>query len=538
MNRLAFFYPLVLAGRAGGGGADLAAPAAEAGNEPGGVYRRCGFWTTSPSRAAARCGCGTWLLLLRRAGAAGAGGRVCLALSARRERAPIKESRVYILDNTLSHQANDGFTRDRDRVAAARSASGPSDVQMAVIELTSVPRVVVAFGESREAATQKLQGPGAVLPARLLPGGVPAGQLLLGNSLGEQQHIILLGDNQENQWTEAGHVLPFLKDVEITLPEVTTTSRPNVALTNPSVRRMFVDDRAVAECAVRLYHLGEQKTASLVFRANGKEVARREVSLAGSARIDQRLSPMGDRPRPMALRRGPAGRKAGYACRARTAWSSRSRRSARAGWLLLAQSPFLRVALSPEIMKGRWKTRVLDASELRGDGQTQPEEDVLCVESHFLHSAPARRLVLNYLDGGRGVLLLVDQTTPLVSAFLRELGIESVSEAPQTPAAHFRYVFMEHPIFQPFRSPDFGNLMEIQVQRHRRLAVPIATPLAYSSDGDPLFLEFPRPRGKLFVLSFSLDRTETNWPIHPTFIPFLGSLPGPGPAPAERADGL
>ncbi len=30
--------------------------------------------------------------------------------------APIKESRVYILDNTLSHQANDGFTRDRDRV--------------------------------------------------------------------------------------------------------------------------------------------------------------------------------------------------------------------------------------------------------------------------------------------------------------------------------------------------------------------------------------------------------------------------------------
>src|SRR5437867_3322656 len=26
--------------------------------------------------------------------------------------APIKESRVYVLDNTLSHQANGGFTRD------------------------------------------------------------------------------------------------------------------------------------------------------------------------------------------------------------------------------------------------------------------------------------------------------------------------------------------------------------------------------------------------------------------------------------------
>src|SRR3954449_13344321 len=30
--------------------------------------------------------------------------------------APIKESRVYILDNTLSHQANNGFSRDRERV--------------------------------------------------------------------------------------------------------------------------------------------------------------------------------------------------------------------------------------------------------------------------------------------------------------------------------------------------------------------------------------------------------------------------------------
>src|SRR5205085_12448534 len=29
---------------------------------------------------------------------------------------PIKESRVYVLDNTLSHQANNGFTKDRDRL--------------------------------------------------------------------------------------------------------------------------------------------------------------------------------------------------------------------------------------------------------------------------------------------------------------------------------------------------------------------------------------------------------------------------------------
>src|SRR3954451_2779900 len=30
--------------------------------------------------------------------------------------APIKESRVYVLDNTMSHQANDGFGHDRDHI--------------------------------------------------------------------------------------------------------------------------------------------------------------------------------------------------------------------------------------------------------------------------------------------------------------------------------------------------------------------------------------------------------------------------------------
>src|SRR5262245_52016611 len=32
--------------------------------------------------------------------------------------AVVRESRVYVLDNTLSHQANGGFEQDRDRIVA------------------------------------------------------------------------------------------------------------------------------------------------------------------------------------------------------------------------------------------------------------------------------------------------------------------------------------------------------------------------------------------------------------------------------------
>src|SRR2546422_11091945 len=70
--------------------------------------------------------------------------------------APIKESRVYILDNTLSHQANDGFAHDRDRLVSELGKE-VGNVQMAVIELASTPRVLASFGDDRETAKQRVK---------------------------------------------------------------------------------------------------------------------------------------------------------------------------------------------------------------------------------------------------------------------------------------------------------------------------------------------------------------------------------------------
>src|SRR5262245_38727091 len=52
--------------------------------------------------------------------------------------APIKESRVYLLDNTLSHQANAGFAHDRDRILSELGKDA-ANMQIAVIELASTP---------------------------------------------------------------------------------------------------------------------------------------------------------------------------------------------------------------------------------------------------------------------------------------------------------------------------------------------------------------------------------------------------------------
>ena len=83
------------------------------------------------------------------------------------------------------------------------------------------------------------------------------------------------------------------------------------------------------------------------------------------------------------------------------------------------------------------------------------------------------------------------------------------------------HVFSNHQIFHPFLSSDYGNLLEIQVSKYVQLKGGQAMPLVFSDKGAPLFFQGAKLPGKLFVAAFGLDRSQTSWPVHQTFIPFL-----------------
>src|SRR5262249_43019541 len=190
---------------------------------------------------------------------------------------------------------------------------------------------------------------------------------------------------------------------------------------------------------------------------------------------------------------------------------------------LLAQSAYLRLALSPDIMRGQWVTRVLDPARLEDEVAANQDADVLCLESNYLQSSAARKLVSRYLGNHRGVLLFVNRLTPAIEGCLRELGfeVEGTREAGAEGPEKFQFVFSNHPIFHPFLSPDYGNLMDIKVSQYVRLKSASALPLIFSDHGAGLFFQGTRPSDKLFVAAFGMDRDHTTWPIDQTFIPFL-----------------
>jgi len=435
--------------------------------------------------------------------------------------APIRESRVYILDNTLSHQANDGFLRDRDRVLSELS-KGASDLQMAVIELTAAPRVVVSFGENRETAKQKVKALEPSFQRGSYLAAFRQANSVLGNSLGDQKRIILLGDSQENQWTENASSPPFLRNVQIDLPKPAALALPNLSLSEPRVQRIFLGDKSLVNFTVKLGHRGEAKTANVILRANEQVIFNRTVEL--EKQPETILLQAQWEADPAAWLRGDVtvdGTPDALAGDNRVYFSLAPVIEGKVA--LLAQSPYLRLALSADVMRGEWATRLLDPARLAAELAGSEDADVLVMESNYLQSGDARKLLGRYLANGRGVLLLMNRLTPSISGCLRELGFEAdgTVQTEKSRPERFQFVYSNHPIFHPFLSPDYGSLMDVKVFKYVQIKGNEAMPLVFSEKGAGLFFQGTRFPGKLFLAAFGLDREHTSWPIDQTFIPFL-----------------
>jgi hypothetical protein len=434
---------------------------------------------------------------------------------------PVKESRVYVLDNTLSHQADDGFKRDVERILREVGRAG-RELQVGVIELTAQPRVVAAFGEDAEAATRKLRALQPSFQRGSYLAAFRQANAMLAHALGARKRIVFCSDNQENQWAENLNTPPFLYGVEVELPNAQPAERPNLSLAEPRAQRIFLGDKSLVNFTVKLSHQGPATAAIVGLQVNGQAIFNRPVDLAGQPETILLQAQWEAEP---ALWLGGEATVEGAPDALpgdnRVLFSLPPVREGKVA--LLAQSSYLRVALSPEVMRGHWATRVLEPGQLAAEAAGSDETEVLCLEAAYLQSPDARKLVWRYLTNGRGVILLVNRVGPVVSGALRELGFElfSVPASTKPRAEKFQYVISNHPIFHPFLSPEYGNLMEVEVFNPARLKVNQGIPLVFSESGEGLLFLGTQFPGRLFVVAFGFEREQTTWPLHVTFIPFL-----------------
>lgn len=511
---------------------------------------------------------------------------------------PIQVSRVLLLDNTLSHQADGRFLEAREAARQA-VANASADSQVAVVEIGRTPRVLVDFLDRPAAAAAKL----AALEPGLERGSYLAAfrqaAALLEMSSGPRRTIQLLSDNQENQWTEAEATLPFLGELAVELPELLPMAKANLSVASPEVRRSVQAGLPIVELQVQVARSGEVPAALLVVEANEQEILRRPVLFAspqsttstvrvawpvndsqevrGAVRV-RRLAAVPELPSPLpantpspatpsatapsatasptsppaaadtAKAALPAAEPAAASSTKSAALPAASPAASPAAgpvelavaivaeddalpmddtvWFyepprqegrvaVLARSPYLQAALSPEVMRGRWE------AVLAPIGNRFLSSDVLVVEATQLAVSSHADVVDSFRKTGRGVLVVVDRVTAADQRPLQSLGLELGDEVKTDSPGSFRYLMFEHPMLQPFRARDFGDLLDLRVSRYQQVAASDARVLVFSAAGDPLLLEFDNGAGRMVVTAFGWDRQATNWAIHPSFVPFL-----------------
>jgi hypothetical protein len=419
----------------------------------------------------------------------------------------------------MSARALERFEQSRDRLVQ-ELIEKPSDVQIAVVELTSFPRILMRFGDDPRNTASSVEQLEATHQRGSYLSAFRMANQLLDQSLGAKKSIVLLGDSQQNQWEEGLQSPPFLRGVEVVLPEVDRTSVGNLAVQHPAVRTFYAGDRSVALCSVQVSRFGPRKSAAISFFANGRDLGSQtiefpedadSVMLSAEVEVDRATWFRGE------FR--IVGDADGLAGDDRVRFSLPPLREGQA--VLIADSRYVKTAMSPKVMRGRWRTRAVQAAEEQTI-ELQEEDEVLLVESSQLVHAAVRDVVLDALNSGRGIVMVINHNSPIIQGFMRNLGVEI--ERPESGASRnrgLRYVYHDHPVFQSLRSSDFGNLSDITVRRYHRLAVEGGLPLVFSQAGDPLLVESRPGKGKVLLFAFDLDRDETNWPLHPTFVPLL-----------------
>ena len=111
------------------------------------------------------------------------------------------------------------------------------------------------------------------------------------------------------------------------------------------------------------------------------------------------------------------------------------------------------------------------------------------------------------------------------AALQRSLGEEFSFKVTQGEPAHLALspVDARHPIFRPFGAA-LGNLGRVDFSTTVRLAVAQGQVIARFSDGSPALVEQRIDSGRVILFTSDLNRVWNDFPLHPTFVPFVHEI--------------
>ena len=413
---------------------------------------------------------------------------------------------VIAIDRSYSMGAPGRFARAGEIAADAIGEAGVSD-RVAVIAFDERADVIAAPGTAGDArAAMAILAPGFGA-TRFASAVAKAGEL----AAGEPARLIVISDLQRNGWEDEQPVsVPGNLRVEV--------RDVGAAETNAAITQVRVEPDRVIASIVNTSANPLEDTARV--RIDGKEVASAAVRAPAGGTVDV-----------------PIGYQAGQqGSLAVTIDDPKGYPADNTRFVVLdppLRTRVLVVTNTAAPQSGMYFTRALDAadghgvdvrvvsgSELAGQafGQAAGNTAIVLLSTRGLDGRARERIAQFVRDGG-GLLVFAgaDVEAPVLNSIVASSDLRAVD---QKEVVALSLSDVRHPVFRPF-GPLAANLGQIRFERTWKLHAKGWDVAATFTDGSPALLEREIGNGRVMMFASDVDRQWNDFPLHPSFVPFV-----------------
>ena len=418
---------------------------------------------------------------------------------------------IVAVDNSMSMQTRGRWEQRRKWALDQLATLQPGD-QAGVLLMQPAPSWLVpptGTPEQGRATLGTLQ-PGFEL-THYMPALRMAGKALAGMPA-RSRTILWMADEQRVGWIGAQFDETLPPGVKVRFAEVAPEPASQAAITSLRWSRDGLDP--AVEVRIRLY-VPDKETRQLTVKTGGKVIATRAVDLtAGGEQIF--VVPL--KGVPEAMKQGlavsmdpddlPADDTAWLAARPETARTVFYTPGAEDGAHFIDHALGSLEQFDPE---------ALTAAPFP-DGDWPAGSVAIATGDVF--NPPLVDHLNQFVASGGAVWIVVDGSDPQIQ-WLAAHNVRVMPRALSEEPEHLRDWDLDHPIMGAFAGQSVMPLMEVDFQHGFSLEGDNLTPIANWPDGTAAIAELASPGGRILVNGFPLDRVATDWPVKPTFVPFV-----------------
>jgi hypothetical protein len=437
-----------------------------------------------------------------------------------------QSSSVILMDASYSMRYGGVFERARQ---AARNIvnEAPSSEQFAVVQFGRSYDVVMPLKAARDEALAAISQMQPGLTATDYLQAVQAAISLLKDA-GGTKRIHLISDFQDSGWNRRAAPVKLPAGIELVPIDVSDAAPSNLAVLDVKAEPVVYQQKYAGKLAARVANYGAQPIASATvdFKLNDLTVERRQLKLDANEQGVVEFSGFNV----------PEG-----ANRASIEVSGDAFTLDDKSFFTIRREDQGKVLVIDTATRGRSESFFLQQSLVAGEnnqyavttktvGTTNPAEVesyrvVIVNDAGGINEALASAIKA-FAERGGGVILAAGRHTEAgeFNRVFAGLAPAQIGETVQSRGyALMSQLKSDHPIFAPFQRG--GRLASTRVYGyHRATAGEAATTIAALDDGTPVIVEGLAGRGKVLLMTTTLDTAWNDLPLTPMFLPLARQM--------------